>query len=68
MTIPLGAFYFFTVLDKALCVLCDLMCLKFCFWLISMFFFSYLRFNIFYPAHEYMLDMDECLDASLVYL
>jgi hypothetical protein len=31
-------------------------------------FFSYLRFNIFYPAHEYMLDMDECLDASLVYL
>jgi len=67
MTIPLGAFYFFTVLDKALCVLCDLMCLKF-FFDLFLCFFSYLRFNIFYPAHEYMLDMDECLDASLVYL
>lgn len=54
MTIPLGTFYFFTVLDKALCVLCDLMCLKFFFWLISMFFF------LIYALTYFILLMNIC--------
>jgi hypothetical protein len=30
--------------------------------------FSYLCFSMFYPAYACILDMDECLHASLVYL
>jgi len=41
----------------------------FCMWLVFLFLFLfYLRLNMFYPAHACMLDMDECLYASLVYL
>jgi hypothetical protein len=32
------------------------------------YFFSYLCFSMFYLTHACILDMDECLHASLVYL